>query len=71
MLTKLRNAAIPIRKQVNYGPFKGVGPGGPFVWHCNRCYQGVGGCETEEHAKSLAEEHAKTHPGMGVVYYEG
>lgn len=56
--------------QVNYGPFKGVGPG-IAAWHCNRCYDGSSLCISVEDAQQRAEDHATSHAGMRAVYYEG
>lgn len=60
----------PIKWQVNYGPFKGIGPGAA-AWHCNHCFADASNCTSIDDAKTKAEEHARTHPGMRAVYYEG
>jgi hypothetical protein len=70
MLDKIKDAVTPICRQVNYGPFKGVGPGAA-AWHCNRCFNGSSVCVSVEDAQQRAEDHATTHPGMRAVYYEG
>ncbi len=59
----------PITWQVNYGP--GTNQAGSPYWHCNHCHLGVRGCRDVDHARTLAEDHARTHPGMRAVYYEG
>lgn len=70
MLNKIKDRLTPITLQVNYGPFKGVGPD-VAAWHCNRCFSGSTAPLSVEQAQAEAETHADTHPGMRAVYYEG